>query len=369
MNIGNNHSTAYFDGIRGIAVLIVWLSHTSARDQSLAEWLSFLGIGHIGVMLFFVLSGYLLSLPFGRDASFDVKSYLIRRFLRIAPLFYLVVVLVFIYQYVTGNQNLKYLYIDEGISSLIKHLIFFKGDGVFWTIPAEFTFYLMLPIFAIFLSKGTFLRYIAVFSIAFLYFSYHILVLIGIQGFESLKFVDIDKHSQYLDVFLVGLAFGMLSKESAVKDYYNRNKTFLDKSMLMFFILIMLLVFILVSENFLFFERPFFEFRYLSGFLALCFSLFLISAQLGNRYLIAIFSFKPFVFCGVVGYSWYLLHFLVIQYVSGFGFSAPIKFMVGTFLIAVISLVSYKIVEVPFIRIGKNYSKKRDRVYSHEKLS
>jgi len=50
---------SYFDGIRGLAVLIVWLSHSSGRGMPIADFLNFVGIGHIGVMLFFVLSGFL----------------------------------------------------------------------------------------------------------------------------------------------------------------------------------------------------------------------------------------------------------------------------------------------------------------------
>jgi hypothetical protein len=52
IGIHKNHPTAYFDGARGLAVLLVWLSHSSGRGQEIASWLSFLGLGHIGVMLF-----------------------------------------------------------------------------------------------------------------------------------------------------------------------------------------------------------------------------------------------------------------------------------------------------------------------------
>ena len=37
------------DGVRGLAVIIVLLSHTSGRDQTLHSSLDFLGIGHVGV--------------------------------------------------------------------------------------------------------------------------------------------------------------------------------------------------------------------------------------------------------------------------------------------------------------------------------
>jgi peptidoglycan/LPS O-acetylase OafA/YrhL len=49
------------DGLRGIAALIVVLSHTSIRKMYLAPGLDFGGIGKSGVYLFFVLSVMLLT--------------------------------------------------------------------------------------------------------------------------------------------------------------------------------------------------------------------------------------------------------------------------------------------------------------------
>lgn len=96
-------STPYYDGIRGLAVLVVWLAHTSGRGQSLTQWLMFRGIGHIGVMLFFVLSGFLLSLPINN--KFRLKNYLTRKFLRITPLYYILLTLLFVWQRYTQNTS------------------------------------------------------------------------------------------------------------------------------------------------------------------------------------------------------------------------------------------------------------------------
>lgn len=359
IGIHKNHPTAYFDGIRGIAVLIVWLSHTSGRGQSISEWLSFHGIGHIGVMLFFVLSGYLLSLPFDLSRDFSFKNYLIRRFLRIAPLFYLLVTAVFLYQLQTGELHAKYLHVSGGFEGFIKHILFLKGDGIFWTIPTEFMFYLVLPFVAVFLLKATIYRYLLVFLLAAIYGFYHVFIYIGFIELPPLKIAEINKHSQYLDVFLIGVVFGMSSKEAVVKEYYLKHKLFLDKSILILFLLTLLVTIILVSKNFLGFNQPFYDFRFLSGFFAIVFSLALVSTQLGNTYLRNIFTFKPFVFCGVVGYSWYLLHFAVVQFLNEFGIEPWVKFVIGTCSISLISLVSYKFIEEPFINLGKRISSKR----------
>lgn len=360
IGIHKNHPTAYFDGIRGIAVLIVWLSHTSGRGQSLTEWLSFHGIGHIGVMLFFVLSGYLLSLPFKDNRPFSFKNYLIRRFLRIAPLFYLLVVAVFLNQSLTEQVYTKYLHINGGSEGFLKHILFLKGDGIFWTIPTEFMFYLLLPFVAIFLINATPFRYLLVLSFAILYSIYHFLLYIGFIDLPAIKIVEINKHSQYLDVFLIGVVFGMLSKEDTVKEKYLKNKALYDAIISIIFILTLVTSIILVSKNFLGFNQPFYHFKFLSGLFAIVFALALISCQFGNTYLRNIFTFKPFIFCGVVGYSWYLLHFIVLQFLNEFHIEPGVKFIVGTFVISLISFVSYKTIEEPFIKIGQKISNKKN---------
>jgi len=40
------------DGMRGLAVFFVFMSHTSGRGMALASWLNFHGIGLVGVYLF-----------------------------------------------------------------------------------------------------------------------------------------------------------------------------------------------------------------------------------------------------------------------------------------------------------------------------
>ena len=62
------------ESLRGVAILLVYAFHTNAyvqvfqpRETSL--WYAFVLAGHTGVDLFFVLSAFLLSLPFLREAA------------------------------------------------------------------------------------------------------------------------------------------------------------------------------------------------------------------------------------------------------------------------------------------------------------
>ena len=76
------------DGIRGIAVLLVIVSH-------LFSFLVIPAFGWIGVDVFFVLSGFLITriLLFSKGNKHYFKNFYIRRALRIFPLYFLVLFL------------------------------------------------------------------------------------------------------------------------------------------------------------------------------------------------------------------------------------------------------------------------------------
>ena len=89
-----------FDGVRAIACLMVIMHHIAQRlnpmytPDWLAPILNFAVEGNIGVSVFFVLSGALLSYPFWKAFLNDTqmpkaKIYFLRRFARIAPGFYI----------------------------------------------------------------------------------------------------------------------------------------------------------------------------------------------------------------------------------------------------------------------------------------
>lgn len=194
------------DGLRGIAVLIVFLSHSSGFRQRLTPWTSFHGTGHLGVYLFFVLSGFLLTCSLLTAPRVSFPGFYFRRFFRVAPLFYLVVTAVLVVQLLTGGLDLYNLHIKAGWLGYAQHLLFYRGDSVFWTIAAEFQFYLILPFLILVLrSRGVKAAYFfAVIAVA--YGAWHVLIeMEKIDPIYTLKVAQIVHRSQYLDVFLYGI--------------------------------------------------------------------------------------------------------------------------------------------------------------------
>ena len=143
--VSDRHIKA-LDGLRGFAVLLVLLSHASSANLHLLPVFNLHGAGKGGVMLFFVLSAYLLDRQIAqaylqkRTGTFYWANYLLRRFLRIFPLY---AIALFIY---LGLSHMGFSASLDSMADVGEHLLLQKGKGVFWSIPVEFKYYLISPL-------------------------------------------------------------------------------------------------------------------------------------------------------------------------------------------------------------------------------
>lgn len=127
------------NSLRGLAALVVVVAHFSGSTGWLGGYPG-LGAGQLGVMLFFVLSGFLMGhLYVGRTLSAQsLYRYVVARFARVVPLFAAVVVASAVSPRV-GFPDL--LYSLSGRSELAAHVLLLNGTSVLWTIPTEIHFY------------------------------------------------------------------------------------------------------------------------------------------------------------------------------------------------------------------------------------
>lgn len=127
--------------LRGIAALIVVLSHYSNESMILGGLLGY-GAGQFGVMLFFVLSGFLMTHLYG-TRPLDAQSlgrFAVARVARVVPLFIVVVVLSYAL-YKVGIRDV--FYTIPTLKMFAAHLLFLRGVDILWTIPPEIHFYLL----------------------------------------------------------------------------------------------------------------------------------------------------------------------------------------------------------------------------------
>lgn len=136
-------SSAVIDGLRGFAALMVVASHASGMGMHLLPGVSLEGIGKPGVYLFFVISAFLLTRQWleadlQRGGARFLKRYLLRRVLRIYPLYALVLV-------VGWLLAPKGLGVPLDGAAVWRHLSLQEGRGIYWSVPVEFIYYLMIP--------------------------------------------------------------------------------------------------------------------------------------------------------------------------------------------------------------------------------
>lgn len=124
--------------VRAIAALTVFVSH--AANDGLLPGVLGNGLGQNGVMLFFMLSGYLMASLYGgvRPTGDAVAGYALRRVARVVPL-YLAVLAASAVLTVVGAAGWRYQL--EG-ATLAEALLLVRAPFELWSIPVEIHYYL-----------------------------------------------------------------------------------------------------------------------------------------------------------------------------------------------------------------------------------
>lgn len=111
---------------------LVMISHLSSAST-----------GRIGVILFFLLSGYWISDLWRRQGKYGIGMFFVNRFLRIWPLY---IIAVLIASYALGRNLHIWNWTILGVASAPD----IKPLGVEWSLDIEAQFYLLLPLVMIF---------------------------------------------------------------------------------------------------------------------------------------------------------------------------------------------------------------------------
>jgi peptidoglycan/LPS O-acetylase OafA/YrhL len=158
---------AQVDGFRLLAIAIVILSHIQLQMADRVgiawpAWLDFAEGGRRGVSFFFVISGFILGLPFARRAlapdpvkplsPFSYRAYLLRRVTRLEPPFVLSILL---------RLGLILFVFRQDVRQLLPHFwatLFYSHNLIFgtmsrispptWSLEVEVQFYLLAPLLA-----------------------------------------------------------------------------------------------------------------------------------------------------------------------------------------------------------------------------
>lgn len=339
------------DGLRALAVVSVVFYHAGFE---------FFSGGYIGVDVFFVISGYLITTILLEDIKnqrFSFFNFYKRRAKRILPVLYLVVI-------VTSIASVFILYPAELISyakSVISipffssNFFFWSERGYFnsdtllkplihtWSLAVEEQFYIFFPIFLFLLRNKIFLFY-TVLVLTF-FFSLSLSYYLTLLHFETAFFLIF---ARTYEIILGSFAAILLKK----------NKFVIQKSIYADFFSAAGLSFIIFSIiNFD--SKTLFPYvnSLLPTFGSFLFIIFSQYSSLTKKF----FSTKALVFLGLISYSLYLWHQPIFALAKKLDIFNDNLFLL-TFLSLALSYISYEYVEKPFKK--KNFSNKKILFFS-----
>jgi len=319
---------APLDGVRALAALAVLGSHTSVLPSP---------FGTLGVLLFFNLSAFLLSRPFLlSDEIYSLRgtaTFFIRRIFRIMPMLIL-------YVFTYG------IFVEGGLGYILDSIVRFRGYGHLWSINQEMLFYALMPTFAVSVFP---LRRKPVFAAA-------VFVLLAFVAdkyltYQTLRLPGMTSYVQFfLSPFLIGMASAYLVpfiKQSVMK---------LADSKLLNSLLSLLVIGCLSLLQW-YMVRIYVETgAMVVGNWALCVSisccaLLLWTASASENWLSAILSFRPLRVIGIVGYSFYLWHWVPVILLPQ-EWAPILRFSIAFVATFSLSLVTFFMIERPGIRLG-----------------
>jgi len=351
------------DGVRAISITMVLLSHsleTMPVYISHNRFFSFLiaNGGQLGVRIFFVISGYLITrlllLERLKTGKIDIKDFYIRRVFRIFPVFflYLLVVLLLKWSFIPDIFSNYLLVVFAGLYLWnYKHFFIRENPedhgnwflGHFWSLSMEEQFYLLWPL--------TFSRIKPVHLIKVVIGLILLMPFLRIITFlfmpTSKPYTNMMLHTGG-DTILVGCLGALIEQSTFFKVWIMKH---LNNRFLMFVIIFFLFVFSPLLT--FYFQAPY---NLLAGF-----SL--------NNFAIMIFIFwciyipgpvswllntRVFVQVGLLSYSLYVWQQLFLTSKNSFWLN---KFPQNLLAAFVVAIASYYIVEKPILKLKNRFKK------------
>lgn len=371
----HQNNILFLDGIRGLAAFYVMVGHArwllwegfsegyikhpelyNTFEKAMVYFLSLFRYGHEAVLLFFVLSGFVIHLRYskqikesGNNITFDYLPYLKRRIKRIYPPLLSALLITYILdqigirtEFPIYNGHTIYHSINENIGSnhsigtlfgnlgfLMRfHTPVFGSNGPLWSLAYEWWFYIFYPLI-LSISKRNLIRGIITVSLL-----YAITTTIGFH------IVLLDKVLTLLPTWWIG---------TLLADIYTGRISIKFKYLTPLSIFLFLLPFDI-------FHLPIagaMEFMWTLGFAGL-FSICFFLQEKGYKTILE--YLKPL---GDISYSLYVIHMPIVVFMSGWILQTsgnqllPQSFkyvLLGIIVSILAAIFSYFLVEKPFIK-------------------
>jgi peptidoglycan/LPS O-acetylase OafA/YrhL len=412
------NNIAVLDGVRAIACLSVIAFHISLIAISYHIWqpypvsnflVSAIAMqGGSGVTLFFVLSGFLLFIPYAKALLFaeeqwpSIKRFYVRRIFRIWPGYYVTLALLVI---VSQRQYLSPARLPE----LELFLVFFMDstkrtfqqlNGPFWTLAVEWQYYMLLPLIALgfrkLVGQGSLqqrwwrliicLGALAAWGVLSRLWGIYFInehpndtFLVPRPVLHVFLFFLYGYDGKFLEDFAVGMlvssCFILVQQHSPENTLQWLGDKFRHYSYWIFGSGIVVLIFMTLwsgNERYhaiAFFEPLFEPYNWLNEFgLSVGYGLCILALLFGSNPLRLPFEWAPLRGIGLISYSLYMWHLPLLGRVAAYvqfvqaaipPWLAYLLYWVGVLLVIIpFSYALYKMVERPWVQIGNSFLQK-----------
>ncbi len=345
------------DGLRAIAVAAVVLYHSELKIYGHDLFKG----GFIGVDIFFVISGYLISSIIFKEiyltGSFSFVYFYQRRVRRIIPVLLSVIFVSIIIGWFVLLPSELLNFSKSAISSIFfgsNFYFHYSGlqygavDGMYqpllhtWSLSVEEQYYILFPIILFFGFKFIKKNFYQILFI--LFFASLIFAQFGAQNYPSSNFYFI--HSRIWEL-LAGTLIAYFEIEKFKK---NKNEILSN--------LFTLIGIILIIHSIVYFEDTMLHpsIYTISPIFGTCLIIWFADK---NQFITKILSSRPFVWTGLISYSLYLWHypaFVFARINNIFHGEVSTKIFLGISILA-ISILSYFFIEKPFRDKNINFKK------------
>ena len=330
--------------MRGIAILVVLLHHQFSR---------FIG-GWIGVDLFFILSGFLITNiilnEYKKNGSFNLKIFYLKRFLRLYPPLLISILICNIF-WKNSSNYFPIMGISQRLFSNLSALLYFNNFAKntenfshIWSLSIEVQFYIIWPFFLILLIKKSkkifFIIILLIINILiFRYYLYYF------GPFQSNFFIISGYKSTFsrFDNILLGTLIAFIPKKRI--NYLNDKIIF--RILLNIFFFIFLIIVYCINQNSQFIIK--------GGFILInliCFLIVLMGVLLEK---ISILDNRILLWLGTRSYGLYLFHYPISIYFSSLMISdnkyEHLSLIFFQFFSPfIIAEISYRYVEIPILK-------------------
>ena len=335
------------DGLRAIAVISVILYHSGIEIFSQ---------GYLGVDVFFVISGYLITSLVFNDLTnnrFNFLKFITRRARRILPLLFFVtfVSIPFCIYFLSPNLLENFSQSVIALNLFNSNILFWFTSGDYfdlkselkplihtWSLCIEIQFYLIFPLVLLYFKKNIklilFILFITSLSLSFL------------ENYLYINSIDLFKTKSFGSFYLFHTRIWELLLGAAVyflNDKLNNTKIKINLSIIGFSILLLSLF-----TNFFNISSVY---AVNSLFSCIATSIILLSTNNKSNIINKLLCFRPLVFLGLISFSLYMWHQPIFSIFRIYNNNLNLSFLTLSILVPIIillSFVTYRYIEKPY---------------------